>query len=190
MHVPWFRNPKVGNLLEKQFLAVPGCGNTTLTRETNHQRKSLPAQFVKPKYPTPMAPTTCKAIWRPIKFTNQLILKKKNQNLSKNSNFQPTKQLIRNCMYFGNLNFIPNLTVFRATFFAECHIPLTVVESDAFLELFQATCPSYKPPSRSALRDLICNESRTLKELVCCWCKFDSFTIINNSTSLTFLDKK
>ncbi len=74
------------------------------------------------------------------------------------------------------IGFLKCSLLFRAQFFAECHVPLNVVENDAFVEMMKIACPYYKVPSRSTLRNVIAEEAQEVKEMVClCWLCFFSF---------------
>jgi len=50
--------------------------------------------------------------------------------------------------------------------FADCHIPLNIVENESFLDFFSVASPLYKIPSRASLRELICVEARAIKEKI------------------------
>lgn len=56
---------------------------------------------------------------------------------------------------------------FRLYFFAECHIPLNIVESNAFIDMMQVACPTFKVPTRTNLRDYIVQEAQEVKKMVC-----------------------
>lgn len=55
---------------------------------------------------------------------------------------------------------------YRATYFADCHIPLSTVESASFQNLMLIALPSFKVPSRHVLRDIIVTESAKVMQSV------------------------
>jgi hypothetical protein len=67
-------------------------------------------------------------------------------------------------MFFITFSF--NANFFRLYFFAECHIPLNIVENRAFVEMMLIACPSFKVPTRTNLRDGIIQEAQEVKKMV------------------------
>lgn len=53
-----------------------------------------------------------------------------------------------------------------ATFVAEGHIPLIIVENEAFIKFLRILEPSYTPPSRYALRNIVIQEADLVLEKV------------------------
>jgi len=59
------------------------------------------------------------------------------------------------------------INILLTNFFGECHIPLSVVDHPAFIELLSTACPTYKLPTRNTLRSRIIGEAANIKNMVC-----------------------
>jgi len=58
------------------------------------------------------------------------------------------------------------INILLTNFFGECHIPLSVVDHPAFIELLSTACPTYKLPTRNTLRSRIIGEAANIKNMI------------------------